>query len=151
MCVDCAINALSNFEPASTAIVDKRFYEYVKDLKFSKDTTSNISLSNYLPNHLTYLSKTNKEELAVFSEIYYNNGWNAYIDGKQLPYIRVNYVLRAMKIPQGNHKIEFKFEPNAYITGEKIGFISSLILLLMILGMTTKEFITYLKNKKSMQ
>ncbi|MFZ4399979.1 MAG: YfhO family protein [Bacteroidales bacterium] len=144
---DSEINALSNFEPATTAIVDKRFIEYVKDIK-GKDSTSTIQLSSYLPNHLTYQANAKKVELAVFSEIYYENGWNAYIDGKLIPYIRVNYVLRAMKIPQGNHKIEFKFEPKAYYMGEKIGFASSFILVLMLLGMITKEIIFFLKKDK---
>ncbi len=146
---DSEINALSNFEPATTAIVDKQFFEYVKDFKQGKDSSSTIELSNYLPNHLTYQANTKKDGLAVFSEIYYANGWNAYIDGKLTPYIRVNYVLRALKIPQGNHKIEFKFEPKSYFTGEKIGFASSVILLLLLLGMTIKEIIVYLKSKKT--
>ncbi len=145
---DAEINALTDFEPATTAIADKKFSAYLKDFKEGKDSTSTIQLMNYLPNHLTYQANTKKEELAVFSEIYYDNGWNAYLDGKQLPYIRVNYVLRAMKIPQGNHTIEFKFEPKAYITGEKIGFASSVLLLLLLLGMTTKEIVTYLKKDK---
>jgi len=148
---DSEINALSDFEPATTAIVDKRFNDYVKDFKPGKDSTSTIVLTKYLPNHLTYQSTTKKEELAVFSEIYYANGWNAYIDGKSVPYIRVNYVLRAMKIPQGNHKIEFKFEPKAYFTGEKIGFASSILLLLLFLGMITKEIIIYIKKNKVIQ
>ncbi|MFZ4412929.1 MAG: YfhO family protein, partial [Bacteroidales bacterium] len=88
-----------------------------------------------------------KEELAVFSEIYYANGWNAYIDGKQLPYIRVNYILRALKIPQGNHNIEFKFEPKAYYIGEKIGLASSLILLFMLLSILSYEIILAFKKQ----
>ncbi|MCX6231369.1 MAG: YfhO family protein [Bacteroidetes bacterium] len=145
---DSEISALSNFEPATTAIIDKRFNDYVKDYKPGKDSTSTILLSNYLPNHLTYQANAKKEELAVFSEIYYANGWNAYIDGKQQPYIRVNYVLRAMKIPQGEHKIEFKFEPKSYYTGEKIGYASSFILLLMLLGLCTKEVLAFNKKNK---
>jgi uncharacterized membrane protein YfhO len=145
---DSEINALSNFEPASTAIIDKRFNDYLKDYKTGKDSTSTIVLSNYLPNHLTYQANAKKEELAVFSEIYYANGWNAYLDGKQMPYIRVNYVLRAMKIPQGDHKIEFKFEPKAYYTGEKIGYARSIILLLMFLGLIAKEGLQYYQKNK---
>ena len=144
---DAEINALSNFDPVTTAIVDKRFYDYVKDFKLGKDSTSSIQLINYLPNHLTYQANTKKEELAVFSEIYYANGWNAYIDGKQLPYIRVNYILRALKIPQGNHNIEFKFEPKAYYIGEKIGLASSLILLFMLLSILSYEIILAFKKQ----
>ncbi len=144
---DSEINALRNFEPACTAIVDKRFSKYVSDFKPIKDSSSTIELSNYLPNHLTYKANARKEELAVFSEIYYANGWNAYIDGELLPYIRVNYILRALKIPQGNHKIEFKFEPKSYYIGEKIGFASSLILLFMLLGIISNEIILAFKKQ----
>jgi len=147
---DSEINALNNFDPANTAIIDKKFTDYVKDLKNGRDSLSNIKLTNYLPNHLTYNSNTKKDELAVFSEIYYDKGWNAYIDGKETPYIRVNYVLRAMKIPEGNHKIEFRFEPKSYYTGEKIGYAGSVILLLMLMGMCGKEIFSFVsKNKKT--
>ena len=147
---DSEITALNSFEPATTAIVDKRFADYVKDVKIGRDSLSVIKLSSYKPNHLIYEADAKKDEFAVFSEIYYDKGWNAYLDGKEMPYIRVNYVLRAMKIPQGNHKIEFKFEPKSYFTGEKIGFASSLILLLMILGMTGKEvYAMFVANKSN--
>ena len=144
---DSEINALSNFEPSTTAIIDKKFKDYVKDFREGKDSISTIKLINYQPNHLTYQTSAKRNEFAVFSEIYYANGWNAYLDGKLVPYIRANYVLRAMNIPQGDHKIEFKFEPKAYFTGEKIGFASSVILLFMLLAITTREVVIYFKNK----
>jgi len=72
--------------------------------------------------------------LAVFSEVWYgpDKGWNAYIDGNKVDHIRANYVLRAMKIPAGNHEIKFVFEPASYETGSLISLISSALLLLMI-------------------
>ncbi|NVN96321.1 MAG: YfhO family protein [Bacteroidetes bacterium] len=145
---DSEINALSNFEPATTCIIDKRFKDYVKDFIEGKDSLSTIQVIKYLPNHLTYQTSAKKNELAVFSEIYYKNGWNAYLDGKLVPYIRVNYILRAMNIPQGNHKVEFKFEPKSYFTGEKIGFASSAVLLLLLLGITSREIVLYLRKSK---
>ena len=78
----------------------------------------------------------------MFSEIYYADGWNAYIDGKQSPYFGCNYVLRAMRIPAGEHKIEFKFEPKVYTTGEKISFASSILLYLVLAGAMFAEFRT---------
>ena len=145
---DSEIMALSNFESATTAIVDKKFSDYVADFKQGKDSLSTIKLITYKPNHLIYEANTRKNEFAVFSEIYYDKGWNAYLDGAKMPYIRVNYVLRAMKIPQGSHKIEFKFEPKSYYTGEKIGFASSMLLLIMIIGMAVKEIYNMIQNKK---
>jgi len=131
---DEEINALTDFVPAETAIYDKRFESQVKGHIISKDTLATIVLTDYKPNHLTYKSETTREQLAVFSEIYYEKGWNAYIDGKQAPYFRANYVLRAMIVPEGNHTIEFKFEPQVYATGEKIAYASSILLVILALG-----------------
>ena len=131
---DEEINALSDFVPTETAIYDKRFASQVEGRIISKDTTGTISLTEYKPNHLTYKSQTGSEQLAVFSEIYYDKGWDAYIDGKPAPYFRANYVLRAMIVPAGSHTIEFKFEPKVYATGEKIAYASSILLVLLALG-----------------
>ena len=131
---DEEINALTDFVPYETAIYDKRFASQVTGHFISKDSLATIVLTDYKPNHLTYKSQTSKEQLAVFSEIYYDKGWNAYIDGKQAPYFRANYVLRAMIVPAGVHTIEFKFEPVVYKTGEKISLASSILLVLLALG-----------------
>jgi hypothetical protein len=131
---DEEINALTDFVPAETAVYDKRFEAQVQGHIISKDTLAQIALTEYKPNHLTYKSESSKEQLAVFSEIYYDKGWNAYIDGKPSPYFRANYVLRAMIVPEGNHVIEFKFEPEVYRIGEKISLTSSLLLIILVLG-----------------
>ena len=68
----------------------------------------------------------------MFSEIYYDKGWNAYIDGKLTPHFRTNFVLRAMRVPAGEHKVEFKFEPATYYTGEKIALAGSILLFLFV-------------------
>lgn len=131
---DEEINALTDLVINETAVYDKRFEDLVKDHSFSKDSLSEITLTSYAPNHLKYNTKTTKEQLAVFSEIYYADGWNAYIDGKSAPYFRANYILRAMFVPAGNHTIEFKFEPTEYRTGEMISYASSITLILLALG-----------------
>lgn len=131
---DEEIEALTSFNPAETAIVDKRFEAYLKGHIITKDPTGAITLKEYKPNHLTYESNTGSDQLAVFSEIYYDQGWNAYIDGKSVPYFRANYVLRAMIVPVGKHTIEYKFEPAVYRIGEKISFASSLLLILLLIG-----------------
>ena len=131
---DEEINSLTDFIPAETVIVDKRFEADLKGHSIAKDSTASITLKEYKPNHLTYVSNSGKEQLAVFSEIYFDKGWNAYIDGKSAPYFRANYVLRAMIVPAGKHTIEYKFEPAVYRTGEKISLASSLLLIILLIG-----------------
>ena len=98
------------------------------------DSTASIKLTSYKANELVYETSTAENQFAVFSEIYYKNGWNAYIDGKPVPYYNVNYVLRGMEIPKGNHKIEFKFEPTVIKTGTTISLISYLFLIIIPVG-----------------
>ncbi|MCF8388152.1 MAG: YfhO family protein, partial [Bacteroidales bacterium] len=132
---DEEIKAVQDFNPARTAIVDKRFEEVISSLDLN-DTLQygTIRLTNYKPNKLTYLSKANEDAFAVFSEIYYSEGWNAYIDGEKAAHARVNYVLRGMRVPAGEHQIVFAFEPAVYRTGETISLISSIVLILLIIG-----------------
>ena len=136
---DAEMNALSNFKAKETAIIDNRFENQVKNFKFTDDTTGIITLKSYAPNDLVYESKAKTDQLAVFSEIYYDKGWNAFIDGKPAPYFRANYVLRAMVVPSGNHTIEYKFEPRSYILGTKLSLASSILLLLLLLGVLGTE------------
>ncbi|KIO51427.1 YfhO family protein [Flavobacterium hibernum] len=103
-------------------------------LKKQWDTTGTIKVVQYKPNYIKYKSESAKDGLAVFSEIYYKNGWNAYIDGKLTDHFPVNYVLRAMEIPGGKHTIEFKFEPQVVKTGSTIALISSIGMLLILIG-----------------
>jgi uncharacterized membrane protein YfhO len=109
------------------------------------DSAATIALTEYLPNHLTYQTNASTEQLAVFSEIYYAKGWNATIDGKPAEHIRVNYVLRAMRIPAGQHKVEFRFKPEVYTKGESVALAGSVILLLVVGFAIFRE----LKNRES--
>ncbi|MCL2329056.1 MAG: YfhO family protein [Bacteroidetes bacterium] len=127
---DAEIEALSDFNPAAEAFVDVRFANQLTDTVFTVDSTSSIMLTSYAPNHITYTSHNAHAGVAVFSEIYYSKGWNAYINGKLVPHFRVNYVLRALNIPAGTHTIDFKFEPHSYTVSNRISFIASLLLLL---------------------
>lgn len=131
---DSEIAALKAFDPSTIAIVDKRYESAITNKMPGKDTSAVIKLDKYKPNQLTYSYTSAKPQLAVFSEIYYDKGWNAYIDGKLTPYFRANYVLRAMEVPAGTHEIVWKFEPKVYVVGEKISFASSLILILAVAG-----------------
>ena len=131
---DEEINALTHFDPYDTAVVDRRFAAMIGNMTPARDTSDWIRLDQYEPNDLQYSFRTKKDGLAVFSEIYYPAGWNAYLDGKLSPYFRADYVLRAMILPAGTHKVEFRFEPKVYYTGEKISLASSVILILLVLG-----------------
>ena len=137
---DSEIAAMSNFNPGNTVIVDERFKDKINGFSFNtQDSTAQIVLTDYKPNHLTYKFSGKSEQLAVFSEIYYDKGWNAYIDGKLSDYFRANYVLRAMRLPAGEHTIEYKFEPSVVINGEKIAFAGSIFILLLCAAAIVKE------------
>jgi hypothetical protein len=131
---DSEMLALTNFDPNRTVIIDQRYKDYIGNMDLSDDTLATIDLISYDPMILKYKSFSAKEKFAVFSDIYYSKGWNAYIDGQKTEYIRVNYVLRGMKIPAGKHDIEFRFEPESYAIGEKISLVSSIVLILLIAG-----------------
>ena len=141
---DSEMLALTNFNPKQTVFIDQRFKERVGAMNLKKDSTANIALTYYSPDTLNYTSNAAAESFAVFSEIYYEKGWNAYIDGQKTDHIRVNYVLRGMKIPAGKHEVSFRFEPANYFLGEKIAGISSILLLLLVAG---NLFMAYKKNK----
>ena len=134
---DAEIAALNGFNPDSTAIVDTRFSDQIIDNLDNSNTA--ITLEEYKPNFLKYTSSSTKDGIAIFSEIYYDKGWNAYIDGKLKTHFRANYVLRGMQIPAGNHLVEFKFEPSTYKTGEIVALVSSAILLLLLAFVSFKE------------
>ena len=134
---DAEIASLNGFNPANTAIVDVRFSEQMIDGLDNVGTS--ITLAEYKPNYLKYNSTSSKNGIAIFSEIYYDKGWNAYVDGELKPHFRANYVLRGMQIPAGNHVVEFKFEPAVYHVSERIALASSIILLLLLAFVSTKE------------
>jgi hypothetical protein len=138
---DEEIKALKpGFNPAETAIVDVRFHDDWAAWKHTSDSSASIIQTSYAPNALTYKSNSSVEQIAVFSEIYYAKGWKAFIDGTEVPHFRVNYILRAMKVPAGKHTIEFKFDPEVYHTTEAIAKASSGFLILLILVLLGLQF-----------
>jgi len=122
------------FNPAKVAVIDKRFESELNGFNPRFDSTAYIALADYQPNYLKYESQSTSDQLVVFSEIYFANGWNAYVDGELKPHWRANYVLRSMMVPAGEHTVEFKFEPTVYYTGEKISLAGSILLVLFVLG-----------------
>lgn len=131
---DAEIAALNTINPLTTAVVDKRFADEVKGFTPQLDSTATITLDSYRPNKLVYTTKTNSEQLAVFSEIYYQPGWEVTIDGKPASHFRADWILRAMLVPAGEHQIVFEFRPQGYITAAYITSFSSLIILLLLIG-----------------
>ena len=131
---DEEIMSLNAFNPAKELVVDKRFADQVNGFVGSVDSLARIKMTQYSPNGIQYEYQSANEQLAVFSEMYYQPGWNAYVDGKLSPHFRANFVLRAMRLPAGKHKIEFKFEPKAFYVGEKISLFSMLLFFAMVLG-----------------
>ncbi len=130
---DEEMKALDSLDSKNVAVVNSKDFD-IKKTAFAKDSSATITLVNYKPNYLKYVSNNSNEGLAVFSEMYYGKGWNAYIDGKSVSHIRVDYVLRALNIPGGKHTIEFKFEPQVIKTGSTIALISSIGMLLLLAG-----------------
>jgi uncharacterized membrane protein YfhO len=131
---DAEMKALTQFDSKNIAIVNKEFTRLAQSNSIQLDSIAQIKLIQYKPNHLIYKSSNAHDGVAVFSEMYYKDGWNAYVDAKKVDYFKANYALRAMKIPAGNHTIEFKFEPQVVKTGSIITLISSLLIVALIAG-----------------
>ncbi|MFV0540285.1 MAG: YfhO family protein [Aestuariibaculum sp.] len=138
-----SLDSLNNKEEA--VYVSQKMLEFVPNLKneYLVDSTATINVTEYKPNYIKYETHNVTDGFAVFSEIYYGNGWKTFIDGKETHFIRVNYTLRGMPVPEGNHTVEFKFDPDVVKNGSKIALASSVLLgILLVLGL----FFEY-KNK----
>lgn len=142
---DDEMKALNKLNTKTEAVTQEEVSEKVGLPKtFQIDSTATIKLSQYIPNHLTYNMSNKNAGFAVFSEIYYPYGWKATIDGKEAQIFKVNYTLRGLLVPAGNHKIEFKFEPQVVKTGSTIALISFIVMLMLIGG----GIYYYFKSKK---
>ena len=131
---DEEITALDSLQTKSEVTFDTTKLKGTIDFGIQPDSLATIKLTEYSLNALKYESSSTGKQFAVFSEIYYGEGWNAYINGELKPHFRVNYVLRGMSVPAGNHTIEFKFEPKVIQTGSTISLISYALLLLIPIG-----------------
>lgn len=137
---DEEMKAITAFSPKEKAIVDEKFKGQIEGKSIAFDPAATITLTKYSPDHLEYKSSSATTEVAVFSEIYYDKGWKMYIDGKEQPYFRADYLLRAAVIPVGNHVIRFDFHPASYYTGEKISLAGSVLLVLALGGAVFMSF-----------
>ncbi|HEY4936016.1 MAG TPA: YfhO family protein, partial [Puia sp.] len=116
---DQEMAALDSINVLDTAIVENIFKDKIPFMPV-KDSSASIQLIENLNDKISYRFKSKSNQFAVFSEIYYDKGWNAFIDGIQAPYCKVDYVLRGMSVPAGDHTIEFRFEPKSYLLGNRI-------------------------------
>jgi hypothetical protein len=139
--------ALDGLDPVNTAVIDKRFESAVRGFTPAPDPGGTIGLVSYAPNHLVYEYSSPNDAMAVFSEIFYDKGWNAYVDGRKSPHFRADFILRAMILPAGDHKLEFKFEPKSFYAGQNVSLAASLLLLLALGGVAVRYFLDR-KNAK---
>lgn len=125
---------LKDFNSKTQAVVNTQEYPELTKLRYSVDSVASIALVDYSPDHIKYSSQNPDDGFAVFSEMHYPSGWNAFIDGEPTTHYRVDYALRGMKVPAGQHEIEFKFEPEVVETGSQITLAANILLGLMIIG-----------------
>src|SRR5690606_35602694 len=126
------MQALNSFDPMEIAVIHKEFKGLIDSTNVGTSRNAKIELVDYRPDHLVYEYSAPMNVIAVFSEVYYDKGWKAFVDGEEIPYFRANYVLRGAQLPGGNHKLEFKFEPRSYYMGENISLAASVILVLLL-------------------
>ncbi len=125
---DTELTKLTDFRPDSVAIVQEKFRTYLGNAAGTGE--GSIRLTSYHPDHMVYESNTSSDQVAIFSEVYYppSKGWNVYIDGTEVdPFVKSDYVLRALKVPAGKHTIEMKFEPSSFYNGRKFNLIGSIL------------------------
>ena len=140
------MTALNDFDPAVTAIIDRRYASLFEGKETVRDTTATIRLTKYLPDELHYEVSSREGGVAVFSDIYYPHGWVATIDGVETPIARANYVLRAIYVPAGNHQVVMTFHPASVQITETIGWIGFAIFAIVILYALYRAYITSRKK-----
>lgn len=125
------MNALNNFTPKDTAIVQESFKSFIP-FEIKADTAASIQLLKNENDYIKYQFNSIGNQFAVFSEIFYKSGWKAFANGKEIPIVKTNYALRGLSLPAGNYNIEFRFEPLGYFKGKKMTTIFSVLLLLLL-------------------
>jgi len=128
------IKAVGEIDNKKTAVVSVEDQKYFEGKNLQSDSTAVIELKNYQPNQLEFKTQSKTPQLAVFSEIYYPKGWKMLLDGKEVPYIKANYLLRAVFVPAGNHEVRMVFEPEVIEKGKIISMSAFGIFLLLSVG-----------------
>lgn len=138
------MQAISSFDPAKEAFVHDEFKAKVNAARLGRPNNAAIKLTSYHPDKLQYEYTAPNDVFAVFSEVYYDKGWKAYVDGEEVSIIRTDYLLRGLQLPGGNHKVEFIFDPQTMKISSIVSLIGSIIL---VLGLGGAIFISYRKKK----
>ena len=126
---DAEILALDTLKTKFSAVINKNMHS---GRSFVLDSTASIELIDYLPNKLVYKSSNANDGFAVFSENYYKHGWQVTIDGQEVPHYNVNYILRGLEVPKGNHTIVFEFDPEVVRNWSSIALMSSILFLILM-------------------
>jgi hypothetical protein len=143
---DEEMKSLKELNSKETVVINTSdFKDNLNAASYLVDSLATIKLKLYQPNLLTYTSENKNAGFAVFSEMYYKNGWVATVDGKETPILRVDYALRAIQIPSGKHAIKFTFDPQVIKTGSTITIISTILLVLLLVAGI------YLENRKNIK
>ena len=142
---DKEMTALNDIDPKRQAVVDKKFANIIQPGVYDVDSADVIKLDSYEPIKMSYSYNSKAENIALFSEVYYQPGWNAYIDGKKVDHFRANWILRGLKLPAGQHNIEFRFEPNTFWNLIKFCSVASFLFIFIFIGVGVASF---LKKKK---
>lgn len=137
------MQAIGSFNPQEEAFVHKEFKDKVNGGRLGQPTNAEINLVSYHPDTMRYEYTAPNDVFAVFSEVYYDKGWKAYVDGEEVPIIRADYILRALQLPGGNHSVEFVFAPESMKISNVLSLIASIVL---VLGLLAAVFFHYRKK-----
>jgi len=140
---DEEMSALDSTDLRDTAVVEKKYQSLIKQIPVP-DSSASIQLKQNLNDKIDYTFHSKTPQFAVLSEVYYPLGWNAFIDGQKVDYVKTDYVLRGMFIPAGNHEIEFRFEPGSYTAGRMITIVANTLVYLAII----LAIILYVRKKR---
>lgn len=139
------MQAISSFDPSKEAFVHQEFKSKIDENRLKRANNASIKLTSYHPDRMEYEYSAPNDVFAVFSEVYYDKGWKAYVDGQEMEILRADYILRALQLPGGNHKVEFVFDPPTVKVSNVISLIGSILLVLGIIG---GIFLSYREKQK---
>jgi len=145
---DEEITQLKELDTKNKAVINTADFADVSPLAFRSDSLATITVLDYMPDRIRYRSQTSAPAAAVFSEMYYAPGWDAYIDGIKTSHFRVNHALRALLVPEGEHEIEFLFQPEVVQSGKKISLGSSLLLFVLLIGGIAYPYLPFAKKQR---